>query len=1187
VKRKFLTGLWIAAVIILMTFRLPLWADVGGTILGAVTDSSGAVIPGAKVTLSNPNTGLQLTVETNASGSYEFLTVQVGSGYVVQVQANGFDTLSKSDITLLVNQKYTANFRMRVGGISQKVNVSADAIQVETSSSQLGDVISASKMTAVPLNGRSFVDLLGLQAGVTPVSSGVSLGEVGGIVSVNGQRENGNTFLVNGTDTGRAFDNGAPVVPILDGIEEFRVITSTPDAEYGRFSGAVVNVVTKSGTNDFHGSLFDFLRNDKLDARGYFDHDQVDPLTGRVTPALPKLIQNQFGGTLGGPVVKNRLFFFGAYQGTRTINGTSSGNVRVPTSGERAGNFSGVDSIGDSLLTGAVRVTASAPGTLDQVLTQRLGYPVTPSEPYWKPGCNSTAQCVFPGAVIPQSAWSPAAKGTMSLIPAQTFSANGAPYFFTNAPRSNSGDNTYEGHLDLNTRRSGNWGAFYHYDGGHSTSPFGGSSFPGFPSSSLNSNQNASISNTYSFGSSAVNVARIGFTRSYIAKGLPGGPFKDITSYGFQKGGLGIVPGDSATEGLPSINLNQLGMSFGLPDNYSIEPNNVFHGSDIFSKLAGNHTLKFGAEFRYIQNNVRQKIEQNGVFSFDGSETGNDFADYLLGVPAGYAQASFTGFSQDARSHYFGAFAQDSWKAQPNLTINYGLRWDISQPYYDTQNRIQTFIPGLQSTVFPNAPTGWVFPGDNGVPTTISKTGYKNLAPRLGIAYAPAVSEGFLSKVFGGPGKTSIRAGVGLYYTTIEEAPLFFELGDAPFGLFYGSPALIYFEQPFKSRTSSNDPGQRFPIPPPGPDTDFSVFTPISGSTVVDPRNVLPRTGHYNLNVQRQLTNSVILSLGYVGSLGRHLITPREANPGNAGKCLEIAALFTAAGNPGGGCGPGGEDSIYSINGQTFNGTRPYSVTSGRGLSKGLLDFGGVLPFATTSGYSAYNSFQATLEKRAGALQLLAAYTYSKSLDDSSSSDEGANPYNPQLGYAISAFDIRHNFVVSYSYSIPLHFFAGSPVGRRLASGWQVTGITHLRTGLPVTLSEGGDRSLCGCSVGFTNAVDKPNYNGQPIAKQNPRSSGDHRYFSSAPFSQQQLGVPGNASRRFFYGPGANNTDAALLKNTPINERVTFEFRAEFFNVFNHAQFSSPNGDFNSSTFGQITDGGPGRVGQIALKLIF
>ena len=528
----------------------PLRADVGGKVSGLISDPSGAALRNAKVTLSNANTGFMRTTQSGPNGIYQFLEVPVGNDYQVRVDLDGFESATQSGIVLQVNQDFAADFKLKVGSVSEQINVSAQPVQVESTSTQLGTVIDSQKMQAVPLNGRSFIDLMSLQAGVVPVTSGVDSTQSAGELSVNGQRESANSFEINGITVERSYDNGASVIPVLDAVEEFRLLTSTFDAEYGRFAGGIVNVVTKAGTNSFHGSLFEFLRNNALDGRGYFDQNQVNPLTGAVIPALPRLEQNQFGGTLGGPVLKNRLFFFGDYQGTRLTSGVSTGNIAVPSTRERSGDFSQFQVTGHPALSGIVRTTASAPGTMDQVLTQRLGYTVTPGESYWTPGCNTVADatsgmCVFPGAVIPKAAWSPAAAGSEQFIPTPTFTSGGAPYYSSTSERTTTSDNTYEGRVDLNTQRAGNFTVYYHYDGTSSLNPFGDGTVPGFPALNINHNQNVSLGHIFILGPTAVNEAHLGFTRSYLAAGYPSGPFGSLSSYGFVVNGLGIVPGES------------------------------------------------------------------------------------------------------------------------------------------------------------------------------------------------------------------------------------------------------------------------------------------------------------------------------------------------------------------------------------------------------------------------------------------------------------------------------------------------------------------------------------------------------------------------------------------------------------------------------------------------------------------
>ena len=1164
---------------------LPLSAEVTGTVAGAVLDSSGAVVVNGTVTLRNLDTGLARTLQTTASGTYEFLSVTVGN-YSVLVQAPGFRTAMQSGIKLDVNQRYRADFSLKVGAINESIEVTANSAQVDTSNTQVGDVISDKKMTTLPLNGRSYIDLLGLQAGVVPIASddvvndrAVSGNGNSGQMSVNGERESANSFLVNGGDVEESVNNGASIVPTLDSIQEFRLLTSSFNAEYGRFSGAIVNVITKSGTNQIHGSAYEFLRNEQLDARGYFD------------PTRGALKRNQFGGTIGMPIVKNKLFFFGDYQGTREVAGVSTGIIPVPSTTERGGDFSDLATTGFNPFTGSVR-SGSSPTNFASVLTNRLqnatGQTVIPDEPYWFSGCtttNPTTGCVFPGAdgpVIPQDAWSFAAVKTLQFIPTPTGANGGQPFFSSAAEKSNLRDDKFGIKVDLNTAHLGNWSGYYHFDDATYLNPLPevfASKVPGFPVVTPSRAQQIQLSNTALPNASTVNEVRLNYTRFAFLKNEPTGGLGDITNFGFVKGGLGLFPSNPKYEGVGTFTFGNTGFEFGLPDGVTGQYNNSYQITDNFTKVKGNHTLKFGGDVRYIQVNERNTYTPNGWFQFNGGETGNDFADYLLGAPDFFNQTSLQFL--DSRSKYFGLYAQDTFKAMPNLTINYGLRWDVSQPFYDTKNRLQTFVPGKQSKIYPDAPEGFEFPGDPGVPSTLAPTQYNRFAPRLGIAYSPSATEGWAGKIFGAPGKTSIRFGGGIYYTAIEDLTLFNEVGDPPFGLFYVSPVPIYLEQPYQSRTGA-DPGQRFPftIPPPGAKGIWGKYLPIATAPTFRVDNKLPYSEQFNLTIQREIARTTVLTVGYVGSRGRHLLNEIELNPGNAAKCLQLVAPLVPAGQE---CGQFGEDTIYysasDPNQIVALGTRPYSVTSGRGLALNPpeLDFQSN-PWEATEANSTYNAFQASVQKDVGRFRFLGAYTWSKSIDNSSGFYDEPNPYNPRASRALSTFDLTHNFVMSYSYDLP---FAMSAHGFRgkLLSGWTVTGITRFTTGFPVTLSESDDASLCGCG-----GADVPNYNGQPIHFLDIRKTG--QWFDVSPFSSESPGVFGSSNRRFFHGPGINNWDFSVHKGTPITEKTNLEFRAEFFNVFNHAQFSGVTGDILGS-FGAVTSARAPRIGQVALKLSF
>ena len=1149
-------------------------AEVTAGVLGTVVDPSGAAVANATVILKSGETGLLRRAKTNESGDYEFLAVPVGERYSVQVEAKGFEKSVQSGIKLLVNQKYKADFKLVVGAVTQIIEVTGSATQVDTSSTQLGDVIEDKKMTTLPLNGRSYIDLLGLQAGVVPISSEGAISDrdvsgnlKGGQVSVNGQRESANSFLVNGGDVEESVDNGASIIPTLDSIQEFRLLTNSFNAEYGRFSGAIVNVLTKSGTNEIHGSVYEFLRNEKLDARSYFDQERGD------------FKRNQFGGTIGAPVVKNKLFFFGDYQGTREVRGVSSGLINVPSLLERTGNFS---ELPDDFTGSVAGSDDPALGNFPSVLSQRLGYTVKSGESYWFAGCNTTdptTGCVFPGAsgpVIPQSAWSPVALATLKFIPTPNV---GSGSFSTTAEKLNLRDEKFGLRLDLNTAHLGNWSGYYHFDDANFLNPFhefDASKVPGFSAVTLSRAQQIQVSNTAIINPNTVNEVRLNYTRLAFLKDKPVGGLGNIEDFGFQRGGLGVLPTNAKYEGLATISLANTGLEIGLPDGTTGQYNNTYQITDNFSKVVGKHTLKFGGDIRYIQVNERNTYTSNGWFEFDGGETGNDFADFLLGAPDLFNQTSPQ--LLDSRTKYFGLYGQDTYKATSNLTINYGLRWDTSQPFYDTKDRIQTFVPGVQSKIYPDSPTGFVFPGDRGVPRTLAPTQYDRFAPRLGIAYSPGATEGFAGKMFGGPGKTSIRVGGGIYYTAIEDLTLFNEVGDAPFGLFWVSPSPVYLEEPYKRRVGQQDPvGNRFPftIPAPGATGIWAKYLPIAFAPGYNLHNKLPYAEHFNLTIQREIARSAVVSIGYVGSRGRHLLSTVESNPGNPALCLATP-----------GCDTRLEDSIFDLGGGNFVfGTRPFSVTSGRELNKitgiGSLDFQNNAWEATVAN-SNYNALQTSLEKKVGDFRFLAAYTWSKSIDNSSGFFDPINPFNPSLSRALSTFDIVHNFVVSYSYDLPFARAAHGVQGK-LFSGWTISGITRFNTGFPVTLTEDDDNSLCGCS-----GADVPNYNGQSIHFLDPRKEGN-LFFDPSPFTREELGHVGNAKRRFFHGPGINNWDLAFHKNTRIGERTALEFRAEFFNIFNHAQFmnnGSVVGEVNGN-LGQVTSARDGRIGQVALKLSF
>jgi hypothetical protein len=613
---------------------------------------------------------------------------------------------------------------------------------------------------------------------------------------------------------------------------------------------------------------------------------------------------------------------------------------------------------------------------------------------------------------------------------------------------------------------------------------------------------------------------------------------------------------------------------------------NIFQWLDNFSKVIGTHTIKVGGEFHYDQVNVNAIAQFNGSFLFFGSETGSDFADFLLGIPSQYNQSQLQSFY--GRNKYVGLYAQDSWRATRHLTLNYGLRWDRIEPWYEKYNQIATFVPGKQSVVFPGAPAGILYPTDPGVSRTLAPPGNRDFAPRVGLAYSPSASgDGLLAKMLGGPGNTSIRASYGMFYTAIEALTIGVMSANAPYGTTYTSPAPPLFSTPFVTASSGQNLGQYFPVTlapldssakHPDANINWAQFEPITGLPNYPTSNRIPYTEEYMLSLDRGLGPNTVFSLNYVGTQGHRLLVLDEANPGNPSLCLFLSspANLAAGQTP---CGPFGEDSTYTTaTGQVYNGTRgPLGSNFGSNANQ------------ATMGNSNYNALQIIVRHNSKRLNVLAAYTFSKSEDQSSNVGEEVNPLQPALSKALSAFDVKHNFVVSYSYQIPFERLFGA--NNRWTQGWEISGITHFSSGLPVTLVNYGDNSLLGAEPNGINnfGVDEPDYNGGPLdLNHNPRGGGS--FFNTSQFSENALGTPGTSARRFFYGPGLDNFDVALLKNVHLTESKSLQFRIEGFNLFNHAQFFGPqavDGNIDSSTFGQAISAAPPRLIQLGAKFFF
>ena len=1187
VYRRTLTAIWTSWLFALLLLSSCSWAELPSGISGTVLDPSGAVIAGATVTLQSSDNGWQQNVITGGDGAYAFLALAPGH-YRIRIDAAGFKPYRQDRFEIRLGAQMKLDVSLPLNSDSTVLEVSAERLQIDTSTTQMGEEIAGAKMTGVPLNGRSFTDLLAIQTGVVPASSAQPNAVVmsgctntppsgdldPGNLSVSGQRETANGFAVNGSGVEEDFNNGTAVVPNLDSIEDLRVLTNNFDAEYGNFSGGQVLVTTKSGGNGLHGSAFEFLRNTALDARNYFGSDRA------------KYDRQQYGGTLGGALRKDKAFFFLDYQGTQMTQGQETGNIVVPSRADRGGDL--LDLAGQ--LTGQVSSSYWA-----SQLSNKLHYNVWAGEPYYiassasGSGCTVNTQCVFPNAQIPTTIWSVPAVALLQYIPQPNAGLN---FFSSSAANETLGDNKGAARFDVNTR-FGNLTAYYFMDAYTLDNPYptaqGGANVPGFNALSNGRAQLFNLGLTKSWGANTVNEARLSYMRYANVIGQPvGGVGPSLASQGFieGQGTLGIVPLNPSIEGIENAAFNDF--TIGVDVTGERQVNNTYQWNDNISHVIGRHTLKVGGGFHFDQVNINSNSINNGSFVFQGTETGSDFADYLLGIASTYEQGDARPFY--IRNKYIGVFGQDSWRIRPNLTLNYGLRWDVLPPWHEKYNQLQTFVLGQQSVVYPNAPQGIVFPGDHGIPDTLAPTKWTDFAPRVGLAYSPKFDDGLLGKIFGGAGKSSVHAGFGIFYTAFEGLSGGIMSANAPYGYDYDSTGgHPLFNEPFVSATTGQSNGQPFPSPfpsfgasPSHPNTsvDWSKYTPITGDPAFYNRNISPYSGSYNLSWERELKGSTFVRVSYVGSQAHHLLVLTSANPGNAALCLSVSKPDQVMpGTPT--CGPFAEGGIFTrADGTKIQVRSPFSAS-----------FDGIT-YQKTVASSNYNAFEISVRHNTKSLELIAGYTYGKSLDDSSSLSEPVYPMGANLTKAISAFDLRQNVVISYRYKLPVETL--SRAQNRWTTGWSISGITRFATGLPVTLYNNTDSSLLGSMPNGinNNGVDTPYYiPGDLRINTDPRNG--RPAFNTSLFPSDvtpYLGQLGNARRRFFYGPGLNNFDMALQKDFTITERKMLQFRLESFNVFNHAQFFGPaavNGNISSAGFGQIVNADLPRLVQLAAKFVF
>ncbi len=1155
-----------------MVWTTPASADnLYASIRGTVVDPSGAVVPDAQLTATNVATGISYKTTSSKDGLFSFVQLPIGD-YSLKAEKSGFKSFTESHIHLDLDQIFNLKVGMELGVVSDTITVDANPAQVETTSMQLGTTVSGQQIVDIPLNGRNWTQLMQLQPGVQSSSDRFGAGAY----STNGSETQQNSFLINGTDSNDTSLNTPLVVPSPDAIGEFNLVTSTINPEYGRNSGAIVNAVIKSGTNQFHGDVFEFYRDTFLDAKSWFE------------PSAAPFHQNQFGGTIGGPIVKDHAFIFFSYQGLRATQPEGYDNDTVPTvlsPAQRGGNFS-ADNGGAPFANPPVSGVSPFPLYGDSASACPVGGAQCPA--------GTAYTSLFSTGVVPSQDLSPLSLKLMNQYVPLPNAANNTYQFNPIISRT---QDQYLGRIDERlTSKDALWFyGLYQNSPFNETLPFTGATLPGFGSTNPEKTYEFTVALNHTFSPTSLNELRFAYLRfNYTANGPQS--VIDPATYGF----TGITPQAPSLESLPvvSVGANASLFTLGFSTN-GPQPRvqNTYQVTDNFSKVFGHHTFKLGFNMDRLEinNPFYNSLSGNYAFGAAGTfSTGDAAADFLLGIPDSYAQGSGSIIRARAREYY--SYGQDQWQVRPNLTLTLGVAWDIETPYenlYAGGEVMSAFRQGQQSTVFPSAPVGIVFPGDKG----INKYGgpnvpYKNFAPRLGFAWSP-----------GNAHNLSVRGGIGLYYNRSEEETALQTLGNPPFSLLtagvgqqgaapnFGNPFVSQNTTTFTAGGTKYAPATMsnpFPFSPPAPGSspNFAPFEPIGfDMNTEDPNLTSPRATNFNLNVQYQVSRSMIATIGYVGAIGRHEIGAYNLNPAGVAPGVNLNPLAQ-------GCG-----SDFGL----------ATCTGGASFQQGAFtNVIGQIGVQTTDYSSNYNSLQASLNRMfTNGLGFQIAYTWSRNFDYTSNLENsafngpGINNFNVGQNYGPSANDAPQRLVANFIYTLPIYKYGHHL--RALTDGWNISGIATFQSGFPVEVANFAYSDL---QWSYPDAYYAPPGRGQltgaPLdINRNPRAALaaglPGNWINQGAFAIPATGTIGDANRNPFYGPGLNFWDMALEKDIHFSESESkyIELRLETFNTFNHAQFAAPNGSLGGSTFGQVlgvqqaTTNGDGRVVQLAGKIYF
>ncbi len=1098
-------------------------ADTAAELTGTVKDSSGAVISSATLTLVNSATQKTLTQITHEDGSYVFSGLAIGT-YQLRVQASGFSTSVQDKITLSVNQHGRLDVTLSVSASEETVEITANVTQVDTQGATLGSVETTRRIQDLPLVERDTFQLGLLQAGVyTPDPDDGS----GNPFSVSGQRSESLTFLVDGSDNNDFLGNNAVVDPNPDAVAEFKILTNNYTAEFGRTSGGIVNQAIKYGTNSFHGDAFEFFRNDALNARNYF------------ALQTPPYKRNIFGGTVGGPIKRDKLFFFGAYQGTIRHEGENLAQQTVLSPAQRTGDFSSDLAAGIQLID-----------------------PIS--------GNNYPNNQVPVNPII--------ATYISKYIPLPNVAGTN---LFTSSPVRDDTENQGISRVDWQLSKKDLIYGTYIIDDLAENIPIliqngasaGGTLPVGSGSTNHNRSQFLTSHWTRTISPNLLNEFIFSYNRFHSLTSFP----TDHTSPA-ELGFTNVTPDDSAGVAPPimyTVNFTT-GPPPGGPTTFA---DRTFQFQDTFSWTRGQHQLKFGADVRIVRNDFNFDFYNNGSFDFAlfiNPLTLDPLADFVGGFPDNYFQFSNALYGIRTQSYY--VFGQDTYKITPRLSLSYGLRYEYNTPQVDPHNEIIGYFPGAQSTIYPDAPPNVLYPGDPGTPNRgLVYPDRNNFAPRFALAYDAL-----------GNGKLVIRGGFGIFYD-LEDGALNLQFGgQPPFGATANiSPTATNYAALAAGTNVITDPYKPFGLVNPYPTNDkvIGFGTPkIPFAYVVSPHFRTPYSENINLGYQYQLTPSTMLEMDYVSTLGRKSISSYDVNhPDEAlleGQYASYGSTFADCARPLAVC------VDPALPGQTPAEAAVDANASPTGSLQMLTSL--------SNGSSTNHELQVTVDRQlAKGLNVRGAYTLGKTIDLTSGfrarTSTFTDPYNLAFDRGPADFDVHQRLVISGFYELPgLH----SGLLRLLVNNWQAGGIATFQTGTPFTLFSGNNSSGQGTNL------DRPELVG-PVPKLDVRKPGHTLYDTTNLLTNvvnpgdNSPGVPlftfGNLGRNTFRTPGINNFDLSFLKRFPLGEQRRLELRAELFNAFNHTQylFSAANNNANSNTYDQSTQARDPRLIQFALKFYF